>query len=83
MDITTISLITTLALDVLGGIAFVISLIALKKKGKSTKEAIQESKPILEIAKKANEAAQNAFIKICHKNKVSTVQALEVLKKES
>lgn len=82
MDITTISLITTLGLDVLGGIAFVISLIALKKKGKSTTEAVEEAKPILEIAKKANDAAQNAFVKICHKNKVSTMKALEVLKKE-
>lgn len=76
MNIETISIIVTLALDVLGAVGFIVSFVALKKKGKTTEEATEKATKVLKVANKANDAAQKAFDKVCKKNKVSTSEAL-------
>ena len=60
----------------IGAVGFIISFIAMKKAGKTNKEATEKSTNILNVANKANDAAQKAFDKVCKKNKVSTSEAL-------
>ena len=82
MNIGTISTLVTLGLDALGVVGFLISFIALRKKGKTTEEATAKATKILNVAHKANDKAQKAFEKVCKKNKVSTSEALLELQTE-